>query len=614
MVMSSKCPLVSVVTTVYNTEKYVDRCFNSIMEQSYPNIELIVVDNASKGNIAEIVKTYQEAYPERTIKFLQFEENQGVFNARVQGAEIATGDYITFIDSDDRISLDYYRRLIQHAEKTGSDMVAGDFVFESDTNFCYYHNYNGIRTVDFTYHNEEVRNFFFEQHGLAFYWNLVWNKIYSRELWQKAYPHLKKNKKKIVMCDDMGITCVLYCFSKHYENIHDVYYYYLRTGNGSSDGGTSLKKFKSILDDVYNVFEFMEEFLSKNFDNLLPKFNKWKKAYAKVWCREVYVSPLPAIKKKILFDKVKKIFQINKVEIATPVDDFFHLRTTPHNDTHEKIICEILSSDTEIVSFDIFDTLLVRPLWSPEDLFQLLKNNLTHILPDHYVSIFPQLRLEADRLARSKALLKSSSFRDVTIDEIYEEFKTITNLADDVIDQVKSKEINLELEICYPRECAKKLYELAVSKSKKIICVTDMYLPKVAINELLHKNGYDRIDEIFVSSEYRTPKSDGLFKYVLKEMGVTSGKSIIHIGDNYYCDVIIPQKYKIRAFHMTKAVEMMQNLNQTYYAGNAFNKIYVYKTDFTTDESPLWFLRNRCMLALVANKIYDNQLISFNGA
>ena len=110
-------PLVSVITTVYNTEKYVERCFDSVMEQTYPNIEFIVVNNGSSGNIEEIAEQYRAAYPERIIKIKTFEENQGVYHARIAGADIATGKYIAFIDSDDRISEDFYRHLISIADR-----------------------------------------------------------------------------------------------------------------------------------------------------------------------------------------------------------------------------------------------------------------------------------------------------------------------------------------------------------------------------------------------------------------------------------------------------------------------------------------------------------------
>lgn len=67
--MGTKLPLISVITTVYNTEKYVERCFDSVLNQSYQNIEFIVVDNASEGNIQEIASDYQKvSFEASTIK------------------------------------------------------------------------------------------------------------------------------------------------------------------------------------------------------------------------------------------------------------------------------------------------------------------------------------------------------------------------------------------------------------------------------------------------------------------------------------------------------------------------------------------------------------------
>lgn len=607
-----KAPLISVITTVYNTEKYVEKCFDSIMEQTYPNIEFIIVDNGSDGNIQEIVKQYQNAYPSKLIKLKVYKENQGVFNARIGGAEISTGDYIAFIDSDDYVSIDFYRSLVNRAETSGADMVAADFVFEGENEFKYYHNFNGIRSVNFKYYNEEIRNFFFKQKGLAFYWNLVWNKIYSRALWNRAYPHLKKNRKRIVMCDDMGLSCVLYCFATHYENIHDVYYYYLRVGTGSSVGGRSVEKFTSILQDVENVFEFMENFIIENFPDLLDAFYTWKKLYSKVWCREVATAELSHASQKFLFSRIKQIFGIEKIISTTPEDDFFYSKVTAHSDELENIRKQIVAPKTEVVSFDIFDTLIMRPLWEPRDLFDLVAIISKDILPNHIRNIFGQLRVEADRLARKHALTIYDSRRDVTFYEIYSELQKLTGLSADIIDRIMQTEIDLELTLCTPRNTGKMLYDLAINAKKKVICVTDMYLPHKVIEKILLNNGYTNISKIYISSEYRTPKCDGLFNFMLKDFSNIKAENILHIGDNYYVDVVIPAEKGIRSFHMTKATEMFQNMNGTWYGGNSFFKIYQGGVPQNTDEQALWFLRNRCMIALVAKKMFDNPWVSIN--
>lgn len=604
-------PLISVITTVYNTEKYVERCFDSVMEQTYQNIEFIVVNNGSAGNIEEIVETYREAYPERIIKLLTLKENQGVFNARISGAELATGNYIAFIDSDDRVSIDFYRRLISHAEETGSDMVATDFVFEGE-NELYYHNFNNFRSLNFKYFNEEVRQIFFKQHGLAFYWNLIWNKVYSIKLWEKAYPYLKKNNKKIVMCDDMGLSCVLYCFSSHYENIHDVYYYYLRIGTGSSEGGKSATKFKSILQDVKNVFEYMHDFLSDNFPELLPQYSVWKTEYAKVWCREIMNAEIHTAEKKILFKQIKEIFKVKKIIPTTAEDDFFYSKVTLHNDKLEEIRRIIADENISYVSFDIFDTLLIRPFWEPNDVFIVLAHKLSDCLPDNYVQTFPQLRLEADRLARKRAKERSSRNKDVSLSEIYDEFVTLTGISADIAQQIMKREQEFEIDISFQRDTGKLLYDLAIAMGKKVICVTDMYLPRETIQAMLRKSKYDKISQIYISSEYRTPKCDGLFKIVLRDLRLKSPSEIIHIGDNYYADCVIPYQLGMQTAHMTKAVEMLQNMNKTFYAGESFDRMYTRNGYSPSNQTPIYFLRNRCMLALVAKKIFDNPWVSFN--
>ena len=90
---------ISVVMPVYNTEKYVKRCVESVLQQTYRNIELIIVDDCSPGNIKEIAQYFVNA--DSRVQIISHEKNKGLFRARLTGAEHATGEYIAFIDSDD---------------------------------------------------------------------------------------------------------------------------------------------------------------------------------------------------------------------------------------------------------------------------------------------------------------------------------------------------------------------------------------------------------------------------------------------------------------------------------------------------------------------------------
>ncbi len=90
---------ISVIIPVYNTEKYLKRCFDSVIEQDYQNLELVIINDGSKDNSELIIKEYKEKYP-NLISYYK-KENTGVADTRNFGIEKATGDYIMFLDSDD---------------------------------------------------------------------------------------------------------------------------------------------------------------------------------------------------------------------------------------------------------------------------------------------------------------------------------------------------------------------------------------------------------------------------------------------------------------------------------------------------------------------------------
>ena len=111
----------SVVIPVYNTEQYLPRCIESLINQTYKNIEFIFVNDCSPQNAEEIIKEYQKK--DSRIKYVTYEKNRGLFRARMAGAEKATGEYIAFMDSDDYATLDYYNTLIKCAEEKNVEIA-----------------------------------------------------------------------------------------------------------------------------------------------------------------------------------------------------------------------------------------------------------------------------------------------------------------------------------------------------------------------------------------------------------------------------------------------------------------------------------------------------------
>lgn len=121
-------PKVSVIVPVYNVESYVERCLQSLVNQTLEDIEIIVVNDGSTDGSEEIVKKYQQYYP-NLIKYYK-KENGGLSDARNFGMKFASGDYMAFLDSDDYVELDMYEKMYNKAIEENSDMVECDFIWE----------------------------------------------------------------------------------------------------------------------------------------------------------------------------------------------------------------------------------------------------------------------------------------------------------------------------------------------------------------------------------------------------------------------------------------------------------------------------------------------------
>lgn len=118
-------PKISVIIPVYNSEKYIEKCLESVLNQTYKNYEIIVINDGSKDNSKEILSKYQEKYPE-VIKHIE-QENKGVAKTRNYGIKLAKGEYIAFIDNDDYIDQDYLEKFVTEAENGQYDVVIGGY-------------------------------------------------------------------------------------------------------------------------------------------------------------------------------------------------------------------------------------------------------------------------------------------------------------------------------------------------------------------------------------------------------------------------------------------------------------------------------------------------------
>ena len=127
--------LISIIVPVYNVELYLNECINSIRNQTYKNLEIILIDDGSTDNSGKICDEYAKI--DSRIVVIH-KENKGVTSARKVGVEIANGKYIGFVDSDDYIDKEMYKNMLKKILETDADFIDCGCIRFSDSNNIYY--------------------------------------------------------------------------------------------------------------------------------------------------------------------------------------------------------------------------------------------------------------------------------------------------------------------------------------------------------------------------------------------------------------------------------------------------------------------------------------------
>lgn len=214
----------------------------------------------------------------------------------------------------------------------------------------------------------------------------------------------------------------------------------------------------------------------------------------------------------------------------------------------------------DIISFDIFDTLILRPFLKPSDLFLLVGEKLD-------IMDFKTIRMEAEEAARRERELKCGN-REITIYDIYRIISWKTGIS---VEEGVRVEFETECELCFANPYMKRIYELLFYGGKRIILVSDMYYPEELLRILLEKCGYGEYEKLFVSCDYNCSKANReLFHYVLD---YAKEDSLIHIGDNVKSDVEIPKSLGIRCVHYRNVNEIGKRYrpaDMSYLIGSAY--------------------------------------------
>lgn len=595
---------ISIIIPCYNTEKYIERCLDSIIKQTYKNLEIIVVNDCSTDNSLNIIEEYRNK--DNRIKIVNHEKNKGLFHARLSGAKNATGEYIAFLDSDDYVEKDFYRELLTTLINTNSDMTICNTVRE-ETNNKYI--FNLFKTGREIIEGNDILDEYFKQEGKNYRWHTIWNKLYTMKLWKKCEKEYSKITEHLIMTEDFAYSTVLFYNAQKISYNDNASIFYCANEDASTSTKTLTKKkiFKNI-NDLITSFNFVENFLKEKniFEKYHENFKNWKTLYSKIWKMNIHNAN---ISNDEIIESLEKLSEFNdkfdKVDI--PDQDNFYLMKTKWNDGLSALKDQIIESD--IISFDIFDTLILRPFLEPKDLFVLLNSEFNRLFNSNGLIEFSKMRVETEQECRSDK--EQKNIEEITLDEIYTLISKKYKLDLKKLNIIKELEINLEKKFCTERKIGKSLYKLSEQLGKTIIITSDMYLPKKVIEEILAENGYTHYKNLYLSNEIKKTKHKGtIYKYINSKY---KNKKILHIGDNYWSDVEKARENNINAAFLPKASDIFFNYNPNINCVNNCGKLYENFENLNIDHGHyLEHMGNKCALAIVANKFFDNPFISFN--
>lgn len=258
-----KNSLISIILPTYNVEKYIARALDSCVNQSFKNIEIIVVDDCGSDKSIEIAKDY--AKKDERIKIIHNERNLGLLKARYEGAKIAGGGYILFLDPDDFLELNACEECakILNVEKE-SDFIWFGFLYKENSAKRCECKKDFLQDKTFTIF-EYCKNVLTQNNGIC-YWNLC-SKMIKTEVYLTAFSCLDEKDIKLTMAEDALIYffIILNC-EKIVTSSKHIYYYC--QNDSSSVMTNNARRIEKNLQDEKMVIRILSKFLNSHKKNM----------------------------------------------------------------------------------------------------------------------------------------------------------------------------------------------------------------------------------------------------------------------------------------------------------------------------------------------------------
>ena len=213
-------PKVSIIVPIYGVERYIERCAVSLFEQTYPNIEYVFVNDATKDQSIEILDQVIARYPvrQKAVRIITHPQNKGISATRNTGLKAVTGDYIFYVDSDDYVDIHAIEKLVQCAEESKADIVL------FDTNVV---EANGIRRESVHWRGKEnyIKGLLQHTEKCAH-----WNKFYNAKFYLTTGVLADE---RVRLADDYAVTPRIVHQAQKIIVLHEPFYFYETTNQTS---------------------------------------------------------------------------------------------------------------------------------------------------------------------------------------------------------------------------------------------------------------------------------------------------------------------------------------------------------------------------------------------
>ena len=311
--MSQK-PLVSIIIPVYNTEEYLEECLDSLINQTLEEIEIICINDASTDSSLEILERYAE--DDGRIKIINNNKGVGPSIARNNGLILAEGEYVTFVDSDDKIQLDAYEKLYRFSKKYDHDVV--------DFNTVRF-NYTGAEWASIL-HSKSISGETFTQTSLIENPELVYDTIICNKFVKNEY--LDEYGFKFAddrLYEDILFTMDVFSKTKSIGICPEVKYYWRVRDNAKKSITQSVDNVKNLKDRIFVTKEIMKIFKEEGLDDLFDVlYVKLVEIDILQFINELDISGEEF--KRIMLDEVKPFVENLPSESFNTISDFDKLK------------------------------------------------------------------------------------------------------------------------------------------------------------------------------------------------------------------------------------------------------------------------------------------------